>query len=395
MVNSTQRLMGECWTAEHHRYLSIPSMKFNWRKVVGRVGLLFAGFTFAFLITEIALRVLPVPNRFTLERLLEQQWEPDPELLLRLKPNLDMKIYGHPEFTYSIRTNSDGLRDEPFQGEIPIAAIGDSFTFGFGVEEYESWPSQLEDLGNMRVANLGWAGWNSLVYPVVIRRHAMPLHSRVWLWAFFINDLPESAGAEEFLLAGESDYLVWRDKEGYTPSSLRFPLTLRTIQFVAALLNPELFLLPNSGDFVFDHPDLRMQVGHYPWQVSDPTDPAVQRGWELTETALQEAAGLAQANDAALVVIFIPSREHVYWPYIKDLLPDVRIEQLDESESRLAEICTALGIPYLNLLPEFRSHAMDRQMLYYPSDGHWNPAGHELAAQIIFGFLVEQVLIDP
>jgi hypothetical protein len=29
---------------------------------------------------------------------LEQQWEPDAELLLHLKPNLELEITGHPEF---------------------------------------------------------------------------------------------------------------------------------------------------------------------------------------------------------------------------------------------------------------------------------------------------------
>jgi hypothetical protein len=242
---------------------------------------------------------------------------------------------------------------------------------------------------------LGWAGWNSLVYPVTIRRHAIPLQSQIWLWAFFINDLPESAGAEDFLLSGESDYLVWLANQGSAPASFPSPLSLRTVQLVAALFNPELLLLPNSGDRVFDHPDLHMRVGPYSWQVTDPTDPEVQRGWELTEAALQEATELAQRHNATLVVIFIPSREHVYWPFIKDILTEVTVAQLDETESRLASICSQLGIPYLNLLPGFRTYSSKGKMLYFPSDGHWNSDGHKLAASIIFNFLVEQDIFDP
>jgi hypothetical protein len=34
-------------------------------------------------------------------------------------------------------------------------------------------------------------------------------------------------------------------------------------------------------------------------------------------------------------------------------------------------------------------------MLYFPSDGHWNEAGHELAAQLIFEFLLAEDLIEP
>jgi len=51
------------------------------------------------------LHILPVPNRFTMIQLFEGMWEPDPELLLRLKSNLDMNIYGHPEFSFQAQTN--------------------------------------------------------------------------------------------------------------------------------------------------------------------------------------------------------------------------------------------------------------------------------------------------
>jgi hypothetical protein len=63
-------------------------MIFDLQSVIGRMMLIVIGFVDAFLIAELTLRVIPIPNRFTLQRLLEQQWEPDNELLLRLKPNL-------------------------------------------------------------------------------------------------------------------------------------------------------------------------------------------------------------------------------------------------------------------------------------------------------------------
>jgi lysophospholipase L1-like esterase len=368
---------------------------FDLRYVVERAVLVTFGLVVALLLAEAVLRIFPPPNRFTLQRLLEQQWEPDDELLLRLKPHLNMKISGHPEFSYTVQTNSDGLRDEPFVGDSAIAALGDSFTFGFGVEEDECWPSQLEALGNRRVANLGWAGWNSFVYPAAIRRYAIPLKTDVWLWAFFVNDLPESAGAEDFLNSGERDYLSWVQTVGQSAGELRFPQTLRIVQFVAAILDPELFLLPDSGDRVFEHRELRMRVGRYAWQVTDPNDPDVQRGWVLTERALREANDLARAHDATLVVIFVPCREHVYWPYVKGMLKDVDVAQLDDVETSLAALCRELDVAYLNLLPGFRSGAQDKRMLYFPSDGHWNEAGHELAAQLIYEFLLDEGLIEP
>ena len=138
------------------------------RRVLSRVSLVILGVVAGLGFVEGMLRILPVPNRFTMIQLFEGMWETDPELLLRLKPNLDMNIYGHPEFSFQVQTNKDGLRDEPFTHSIDITTIGDSFTFGFGVEANESWPEQLEQASGIDVANLGWAEWSSHVYPVTL-----------------------------------------------------------------------------------------------------------------------------------------------------------------------------------------------------------------------------------
>lgn len=69
-----------------------------------------------------------------------------------------------PEFSFTVKTNSLGFRDREFTGQrtarIRIMALGDSFTYGWGVEIEQSWPKVLErrlrDAGlDVEVANLG------------------------------------------------------------------------------------------------------------------------------------------------------------------------------------------------------------------------------------------------
>lgn len=366
----------------------------SFRFVISRFLLVIVSLGISLLLCELVLRIFPIPNRFLLQELLEQQWEPDPELLLKLKPNLDVKIFGHPDFAYSLHTNELGLRDEAFDGVFEIAALGDSFTFGFGVEEEESWPAQLEMMGDFRVANLGWAGWSSAVYPTTLVRYAVPLQSRIWLWAFYVNDLSESAGATDFLASAETNYLERIRSDSALVMDLGFPYSLRIVQLLAALFNPELFVLPNSGDVEFNSDGLQMRIGNYPWMMSDPNDPEIQRGWQITENAILEAKQLADRHDATLVVIFVPSRENAYWPVIEGSLPDFDIQQLTDVEDKLAGICELNDVGYLNLVPGFRQQAEARQMLYFPLDGHWNPAGHSLAAEIIYGYLVAEGLLS-
>lgn len=357
------------------------------RFVISRVILILFGILLAFTCLEITMHIIPVPSYFTLTKGLEELWEPDPELLLRLKPSQDSHIVGHPEFSFTVQTNDDGLRDEPFEGAFDIAAIGNSFTFGFGVEMEESWPNRLEAISGKRVANLGWAGWNSHIYPIAIRRYAIPLQTNLWIWTFFGNDLPESAGAESFISSGETNYIEWAPQGAAAKKELSFPWSLRTFQLLVRLIKPELFLLPNSGDGVYDDGELKMRYGLYAWETTDPAKQDVVRGWELTKDALLEALDLSAEHDASLVVVYIPNREHVYWSYLKSVMTDVGVAQLDSVERQLQDFCMEHGIYYVNLLPPFQEKAVDGEMLYFPADGHWNAAGHDFAATIISDYL--------
>jgi hypothetical protein len=356
--------------------------------------MILLGIVSALLIAEGALRVMPLPSFFTFSRLLAQQWEADEELLLRLKPDLDLRIRGHPEFSYTVRTNGAGLRDEPLLGTFDVAAIGDSFTFGFGVEADESWPNRLEAVSDLRVVNLGWAGWCSYVYPAAIRRYAIPSGARVWLWTFFVNDLAESAGAEAFQRLDEPDFREWVMREQFDFADPPFPYSLRTVQAVVSLTHPGLGFSGFAGDRVYDDGQLRMHLNRYAWDMSDPSKHDVERGWELTEIALREARDLAVAHGADLIVIWVPSREHVYWPDIQEQMTDVDVQQLDDAEARLAAICAAAGIDYFSLLPGLREQSSGSDLLYFAGDGHWNAQGHDAAARLVYAYLGQTGRLD-
>lgn len=182
---------------------------------------------------------------------------------------------------------------------------------------------------------------------------------------------------------------------GMTGGSMNFPLNMRTGQLIAALLNPDLFLLPDSGSGVLDSGTVRIRYSQYPWEMTDPSDPNVQRGWELTEAALLEARALASENHALLVVVFVPSREHVYWPFLEQVMPGVSGAQLDGVEARLGELCRKADIAYMNLLPGFREMALAGQVLYFPNDGHWNTQGHDLAAHLVYADLQARGVLPP
>src|ERR1039458_3603789 len=87
------------------------------------------------------------------------------------------------EFSYQARINNLGFRDRDFavrrSGAKRVLAIGDSFTYGWGVDAKDSWPKVME--GELRrggleieVANLGAPGAGPREYSALAER-AIPL----------------------------------------------------------------------------------------------------------------------------------------------------------------------------------------------------------------------------
>ena len=56
----------------------------------------------------------------------------------------------------------------------------------------------------------------------------------------------------------------------------------------------------------------------------------------------------------------------------------------------LAEHCVSGNIEFMDLLDSFRREGAEKP-LYLNRDSHWNPAGNELAADVLFRFLAPQI----
>lgn len=91
--------------------------------------------------------------------------------------------YQTPEFSFTANINRLGFRDREFtltkEAGARILAVGDSFTYGWGVSVEQSWPKALEarlrERGyDVEVANLGQPGGSPLAYAQTAAR-AVPL----------------------------------------------------------------------------------------------------------------------------------------------------------------------------------------------------------------------------
>jgi hypothetical protein len=104
---------------------------------------------------ELGLRLLGVPAAGL--------YDGDPASVWWLKPGLERDLPGPaPDSRFQLRTNELGLRGDPPPADGPwTLALGCSTTLGWGVEEDEAWPAQLQAILGEPVVNGGQPGWST------------------------------------------------------------------------------------------------------------------------------------------------------------------------------------------------------------------------------------------
>jgi hypothetical protein len=114
--------------------------------------------------------------------------------------------------------------------------------------------------------------------------------------------------------------------------------------------------------------------------------PAMEDAWRAAEGALDALHREIERDGARMLLVAIPAGAQVdsaYWAGAARLgyRLDARMTREAPVEDRLGRFASARGIAYVDLLPTLRAHR--GEPLYFAEDGHWNEAGHALAAATI------------
>jgi lysophospholipase L1-like esterase len=298
-------------------------------------------------------------------------------------------------------TDGHGFRNVwPWPERAEIVALGDSLTFGHGVEDEQTWPAIVARfLSRGRVINLGLSGAGAQQYLRVYETFGMKLQPKVLLVGFFVrNDFWDDAMFDRWLRSGVGgNYMVWRNfgRPRRVTFNLQKPVAsmIDAFRWHHALLSRSSYLytllLHVRGAVkewrpaevrIFEFPDGgRMEL--FPGDFANTTAGAQpdRREFQLTIQALQRIQSIAGANGTHVLVIFQPSKEEVYLPLLGDPPPD----PADPLRSAL----TKNGIRYLDLAPVFRQRAGAGEKLFFEVDGHPNERGYALIAENVLSHL--------
>lgn len=134
-------------------------------------------------VVEGGLRVLDLPDRGL--------YDGDPASVWWLRPNLDRNVDFPEEGTrFHVRTNAAGFRGALVEGG--IACLGDSTTFGWGVDAADAWPALLGE----PALNAGVPGYSTVQGLATLDR-VLALHPRVVVVAYLVRDVELSTHADD------------------------------------------------------------------------------------------------------------------------------------------------------------------------------------------------------
>lgn len=280
-----------------------------------------------------------------------------PGLLYELAPSFEGESQG-----MRIRTNSRGMRGpEPLPAQTPdlvrIAVLGDSYAFGFGVEEDDSFPRLLQqdlragELGAGRaidVLDLGVSGYSTRDEVLALRNY-LDLRPDLVLLAYCLND-PECEPIQPLPR-------FFAEPEWWQHSHV--------LRAIAQKLRAR--EMTRSGG-------VYMRFLHAPdgWR------------WRTVCDAFAELRELAREHGFRVAVVLFPMTEIVPWERYR----------YREEHAQVAREAERNGFPVLDLLEAYSRHD-PAALVLSPDDLHPNALGHRVAADAIAEFLARHRELLP
>jgi len=348
-------------------------------------------------------------------------WRPDPLSGASLRPGMEGWQSG--EGRAYVKINQDGLRDREHALDKPagtyrIAILGDSYAEAMQVDlERTFWsllPPRLERCGfaggrRIETINFGVSGYGTADELLTLRERAWRYQPDMVLLAFFPgNDVRNNSRALEG--ARGRAYFVLKGGELVLDDSFRRDPEFRDNQRATAqralLQDLRLYQLGRrvragnverhfhnvpvaaalaAGEDKLLEPGLDENV------LREPVEPAWHEAWEVTERLVRAAAEETAAHDARFLLVVLSTPGTVY--------PDaglrarygarLGVKSLFYPEERLQRLGERAGFEVLALAPEMQRR-VDGSGVYLhgfdntkPGFGHWNEAGHAMAAELI------------
>jgi hypothetical protein len=277
-----------------------------------------------------------------------------------------------------IHTNSLGFRGGEISrvkppGTYRIVGLGDSYTFGAGVDYEDTYLRSLEKLLNKsnpstsihyESVNLGVSGYNTVQELATLREEGLSLHPDLIIVGYVFNDVDE-------IITTTGEFPM-RQPMGHTSVLTRFIFDLKERSHLFAFISPRLGgILRKVGIRNIG------LVGSYTAQFAESS-----RGWKRSQEALLEMDALARSVGSKFAVVVFPA----FVSLNRENYP------LLQYHHAVTKFCQDHSIPVYDIYLDFEGKKAN-QFWVSLNDPHPNAAANLIVAEALYRFLTSHHLV--
>jgi len=352
-------------------------------------------------------------NRFLFEGNQYVFFQYDPELGWAGKPNASGQFQAGPEFATQVTMNADGLRDKDYPKEKPagvfrVAVLGDSFTWGFGIENEDNYTEVLErSLGpGYEVINFGISGYGRGQQWLQLKRQALSYSpDAVIILAYPGNDLYDNlADDPRYEVYPRPNFHVGEDGKAVVGNA---PVPKPSGDFAERLFMRHtgrwmgLYMRSYLFRVVYHlfndiHKSYEVEPGKYLAEVFRASyKPTLERQAAVEAAVLKEIKSIADERRIPLLYAVASMTEQVNPErrrLIRSNFPELREEDIDWEQPTRFMLTAArqAGVEAVDLAPALAAYNVQGRAVHNEKDFHWTKLGYRIAADLLKPWVVRQ-----
>ena len=330
-------------------------------------------------------------------------------------PDLGFRVRAHaPSFGGSL-TNQFGFndRDYPLQktpGVFRILVVGDSFSWAGGPEG--NYTAVLERMFEQRdgshktdVINAGYSGTHTGEQLAMLRKFGLQYNPDLVVLGFDIgNDFVDADPDRKRIIVNGIYMDISRSHEhkllGYPiiPQSRLLLFIEQKYKVWAESRKAKTETVTKGAGFFSEETYLAIERGRLEFFNTSPSRPKhLQANVDYILQSISEMDALLKSRNIKLVVALYPDEFQVNEVLLKAVFEKYKLKPEDYdlkfAQNLLKQFLESRGIPVIDFLERFQAEGKKKDV-YLLRDTHWNSAGNQLAADILFADLTKGLLND-
>jgi lysophospholipase L1-like esterase len=318
--------------------------------------------------------------RLPMKRILpEVKYASHPVRRFTLVPSQTAFTYGAPVRIDGLAFRSNGAESSGHGERVDVLALGDSFTFGLGVRDDETWPAQLQqklsEASGRRfdVVNAGTISYGVFQELDLLKSSALATRPRVLVHALYWNDFMNASAPEPGAasVVDTNGYLAWdrlsRPRGGLRQMMSSAVSSSALLYTLRQAVSKERTNVPGSS-----------YATAYARFLEEGLTP---REWAPVEDFYRELKRLAAERDFRLLVAIMP---------VSDVAIHKRPAQGHAYATGARDLLRRLDIPYVDAFQLLDAQSdVPKYFLPEAADAHLNPGGYRLVADALAKALLE------